>query len=108
MREGDKTIFNVNVDNTIPSQIKAYLDTLHCYVNWTLSVYAKCAESGEVAGIKIIFSEILVMNINCWINQKVCNVLISVQQNYCLDFFRHHKYSRNTALKFEMPLLIDT
>lgn len=47
------------------------------------------------------------MKIN-WIKQKVCNVLILVQQNYCLLFFRHHKYSRKTAVKFDMPLLIDT
>lgn len=47
MREGEKTIFSVIVGNTVPSQIKAYLDSLHCYVNWTLSVYTKCAESGD-------------------------------------------------------------
>lgn len=47
------------------------------------------------------------MKIN-WIKQKVCNVLILVQQNYCLLFFRHHKYSRKTAVKFDMPLLIGT
>lgn len=98
MREGEKTIFSVIVGNTVPSQIKAYLDSLHCYVNWTLSVYTKCAESGDVAGIKILLSEILVMKINCWIKQKVCNVQILVQQYCCLNFFRHHKYSHKTAV----------
>lgn len=34
--------------------------------------------------------------------------LILVQQKYCLDFFRHQKYSRKTAVKFDMSLLIDT
>lgn len=92
--------------NTDPSQVKAYLDSLHCYVNWTLSVQTKCAESGEDAGIKILFSEILVTNINGWIKQVVCSILILVQGNYCLYFFRHQKYSHRTAVKFDIPLLI--
>lgn len=81
--------------NTVPSQVKACLDSLHCYVNWTLSVYTKCAESGEVVGITVLLSEILVMKINCWIKQ-VCNVRTLVQQY--LNFFRHHKYSHKTAV----------
>lgn len=73
--------------NIVPSKIKAYLDLLHCYVNWTLSVYTNCGESSEAEGIKML-SESLIMKINHWMKQdKVCDVLILMHQSSCLLFF---------------------